>query len=355
MCFFPNYRVLDESFERFDKLYPGLASYQTQFVDKENFKRVAVYHRDMLQPIPCGQCIDCRLSKSREWAVRMVCESKLYPDNTCWFVTITYDDFHLPEPISILNRETDSTIDFYPLVKRDMQLFLKRLRKRVLKFRYYLVGEYGDKNKRPHYHLLLFGVTLLDLIESKNVAQSSLRFEKGYTLFESKTLNDCWIDNNRELKGIIVASPFSYDTACYVSRYVTKKVLGVDWKNFNKKFFCYNSNGEVIDFPREFSLMSTHPGIGYDYIIPRLGSVYEFDKLCLYFNDRTNLLKPPRYFDKLANRLDIDLDKIKKNRVIRATDRRFVELQHTSLSEDAYYRNKEEILLQRTRTLKRGL
>ena len=63
------------------------------------------------------------------------------------FITLTYNDENLPNP---------------PVVsKREAQLFIKRLRKLLYPklFRYYIVGEYGDKSNRPHYHALLFGVS----------------------------------------------------------------------------------------------------------------------------------------------------------------------------------------------------
>lgn len=70
------------------------------------------------------------------------------------FVTLTYDEEHVPD---------DGSIN-----KRDPQLFLKRLRKRLAgenngrTFRYYLCGEYGDLKGRPHYHAVLFGLSMLD-------------------------------------------------------------------------------------------------------------------------------------------------------------------------------------------------
>ena len=90
----------------------------------------------------CGQCVTCRINKRREWANRMVLEAAQYEDNA--FVTLTFDDENLPEDLCVN--------------KRDIQLFLKRLRyyHAVEKIRYFAVGEYGETTHRPHYHLLLF-------------------------------------------------------------------------------------------------------------------------------------------------------------------------------------------------------
>ena len=42
--------------------------------------------------LPCGQCMACRLNKSRDWATRCVLEAKMHKDNC--FVTLTYKDLH---------------------------------------------------------------------------------------------------------------------------------------------------------------------------------------------------------------------------------------------------------------------
>ena len=84
--------------------------------------------------IPCGRCMECRLRKKREWALRCEHEASLHDEN-CWF-TLTYDDAHLPDRNS--------------LRRRDLQLFLKRLRKVMKPFRFFGCGEYGDDSNRPH-------------------------------------------------------------------------------------------------------------------------------------------------------------------------------------------------------------
>ena len=103
---------------------------------------------DMFLLVPCGKCILCRDKKAREWAFRAACEnwaSKSVP----LFVTLTYDNEHLPA---------------FGLCKRDIQLFLKRLRinlTRLLGYpcvdlRYFVCGEYGTNTHRAHYHVIFW-------------------------------------------------------------------------------------------------------------------------------------------------------------------------------------------------------
>ena len=104
--------------------------------------------REDVVVVPCGKCLGCRKAHARQWAIRLVHEAQLHP-TSAWFVTLTYDDGSLPD---------NGSLD-----PRDLQLFLKKLRrKHRRKLRYYACGEYGDASDRPHYHLVLYGPELLD-------------------------------------------------------------------------------------------------------------------------------------------------------------------------------------------------
>ena len=96
--------------------------------------------------VPCGRCIGCRLERSRQWAIRCLHESKSHEDNC--FITLTYDDEHLPR---------DRSLDV-----KVFQDFIKRMRKKVGKFRYFHCGEYGEKEFRPHFHACIFGYDFPD-------------------------------------------------------------------------------------------------------------------------------------------------------------------------------------------------
>lgn len=94
--------------------------------------------------VPCGKCIPCLSNKRNDWIIRLRQEHKASQGAS--FITLTYDWKNYPKDGK--------------LCKLDLQLFMKRLRKKSgSRLRYFAVGEYGSKNGRPHYHLLLFNVT----------------------------------------------------------------------------------------------------------------------------------------------------------------------------------------------------
>lgn len=111
-------------------------------------------------PVPCGKCPACMARRTSGWSFRLMQEDKVAV--TSQFITLTYDTSHVPL----------SGNGFMDLRKRDVQLFFKSLRKwhqgkldaEAPGIRYYIVGEYGGKTMRPHYHIILFNA-LLDGIQ----------------------------------------------------------------------------------------------------------------------------------------------------------------------------------------------
>lgn len=105
-------------------------------------------------PVPCGKCPECRARRTSGWSFRLMQQQKKAVSS--YFITLTYDTAHVPITKS----------GFMGLDKRDVQLFIKRLRKAHgvplpdTAIKYYAVGEYGGKTKRPHYHIILFNAKL---------------------------------------------------------------------------------------------------------------------------------------------------------------------------------------------------
>lgn len=222
---------------------------------------------------PCGQCMSCRLEKSRQWALRCVAESKLWDNNI--FLTLTYDDSHVPFNGS--------------LVKRDLQLFIKRLRFRFgAGIRYYAAGEYGTKNLRPHYHLIVFNFRPSDA--------EPLPYRKS-PLFISPSLFQLWPFGFHSFGDV------TFESAAYVARYCMKKITGAD------------ADQHYHGREPEFAVMSLKPGIGYGWIEKNMKDVYPRDEVIM--RDKMRMF-PPKFFDRMFERLGGDLDKIKASRKLKA-------------------------------------
>ena len=74
--------------------YFPLTAYRVPFQSKLVFNRPR--DDDVLEQlqVPCGQCIGCRLERSRQWAIRCIHEAQLHSKNC--FITLTYSPAHVP-------------------------------------------------------------------------------------------------------------------------------------------------------------------------------------------------------------------------------------------------------------------
>lgn len=209
--------------------------------------------------LPCGQCYACRLNKSKDWATRCVLEAKMH-DKNC-FVTLTYNDEHLPKDLS--------------LQKDDFVKFMKRLRKNTgEKIRFYMAGEYGSLYQRPHYHACLFGYRPDDL--------QLYTIRNGINLYTSATLEKAW-----QYRGFVTVGDVTYESAAYVARYVMKKITGDKAEEYY--------NGREPDYNN----MSRMPGIGTAFFEKYGEDIYNKDFVVIRNGIKC---KPPRFFDNIYDR-----------------------------------------------------
>lgn len=261
--------------------------------------------------IPCGQCLGCRLQRSRDWAIRCMHEAQLHEDNV--FVTLTYSDAHLPPNKS--------------LVYRDFQLFMKRVRSHFKRpIRFYMCGEYGDRDQRPHYHACLFNLTFPDLkYWSKN--------QNGDTLYTSELLDKLWG------KGICNVGQVTLQSAGYCARYILQKVTGD---------LAEAHYGQRVP---EFNRMSlggrqANGGIGAGWLARYRSDFFPCDYVVTTDGHKDRV---PRYYDKLNERFDADqLAAVKLARQLNAAP-------HWADNTDARLRTKATVKAAATKQLVRPL
>ena len=266
--------------------------------------------------IGCGQCIECRLSKSREWALRIMLEAQAYEHN--YFVTLTYNDDNLP----LVDEFDPSTGEFRPdvptLEKKALSGFVKRLRSKCEdKFghsgiKFFGCGEYGELHQRSHYHICLMNMPDLrdDFIFFSR--------ENNITLYRSPFIESCWLDKEYRLPiGFVTVGELTWDSAAYTARYIMKKQLGKNsTKNLIKKNLALGFSDTVLREP-EFVLMSRRPGIAHDYFESHADELYDHDCIVAKFGDRVYDVKPPIYFDRLYDNVYSSLDHARKMQQIR--------------------------------------
>lgn len=188
----------------------------------------------------CGQCMPCRIKRMRMWAHRIMLEAAQHGDNA--FLTLTYADECLPG---------DGSLD-----PRALQNWLKRFRKAVepARIRFYAVGEYGDEEFRPHYHVVVFGYP--------HCLRGNTKFSRDGRRAECCQV--CSLVQSTWEFGRVSVDPLEHGNARYVVGYVAKKMTRRDDPRLEGKH-------------PEFCRMSLRPGIGADAMYEVASSLLQYD------------------------------------------------------------------------------
>lgn len=235
--------------------------------------------------ISCKQCIGCRLRRSRDWAMRCMHEASLYESNS--FLTLTYDEAHLPAQGQ--------------LVYRDFVLFMKRLRRfaEPVELRFYMCGEYGSENWRPHFHACIFG---FDFDDKAYYGRSG----SGDKLYTSDSLSRLWPH------GLSTIGSVTFESAGYVARYCVSKRTG---KAAEAWYARVDDSGESFQLKPEFNQMSRDPGLGAPWLEKFGMDVFPHD----YVIVNGTKVTPPAFYDRWFGIKDPDgLDDIKFRRELDA-------------------------------------
>lgn len=263
--------------------------------------------------IPCGQCIGCRMRRAADWSLRVMHEASLWPENC--FVTLTYGRDKLPPDGS--------------LEHRDFQLFMKRVRKHFgVPVRFYMCGEYGPLNMRPHYHACLFNV---DFRSDRVPAGKSA---SGEIFYNSPTLERLWCH------GRVSVQDLTRETAGYCARYIMKKHLGPMTEAARAAYVT----ADGVIRRREYAAMSLKPGIGALWYEKYGSDVHRHD----YAIADGAKHSVPKYYDKLLKRKKAErLEELKFSREVKARD-------HADDCTSDRLAVRETVHLARVRNLNRG-
>lgn len=208
--------------------------------------------------VPCGKCLLCRQAKSNEWRNRLIHELDSWEHSV--FITLTYSEDNLP-----INGDPHGT-----LVKPHLQKFFKRVRKEIApsKLKYFACGEYGEQFQRPHYHAIIFGLSLR---------------EEDKKLIESK-----WPH------GIVHFGTSQAESMSYVSKYIQKKLDG------EAEFVEYELSG------REPIFKICSQGLGKEFVLKHSKQIIQNEGFTINGNASTF----PRYYLKVLGLENTDFRKI---------------------------------------------
>lgn len=249
--------------------------------NKEHYRQIEV---------PCGHCLGCRLDKANEWAVRASLELNENQKNT--FLTLTY-------------AKAPTNNGKMTLRKKDVQNFIKRLRKSGENLSYIICGEYGDKTHRPHYHCIIFGYWPDDTVLA-GISKTKIEF------YYSESLEKIWGH------GYVTIEKANYNSIAYTTRYTQKKAgLKGEKRQYTgeieKKIKVDERYGELYETTinkfivqkydkwgreKEFILTSKKPAIGLNGFLNNKEKILKNGGIIMKINDKTVIKPIPKYFLK---------------------------------------------------------
>ncbi|QCS36271.1 replication initiator protein [Capybara microvirus Cap1_SP_206] len=231
MCLRPlHYFQSDIMNESTGKYYGFVTGYQTLVADYNDFKLrdipCTLAHRATPIKVACGRCCECLNAKKMSWVGRAVAE--LETSKYGYFLSITYNNDHvLPKP-----------------EKREIQLFIKRLRKHF-KLRYLTVGELGSLTDRAHYHMILYSNQPINDLVYYSSSGSNI-------LYTSELIDSCWQKGSIKI-GRAEASSIAYTVGYIVSKEkktcfkLQSQGLGFDYfKNLNSSYVLSTGRGKEL-------------------------------------------------------------------------------------------------------------
>lgn len=199
---------------------------------------------------PCGKCLACRIQRREDWSLRMIHELTYW--KKAMFITLTYDDEHLPFNGS--------------LSAHDLSCFFKRLRKSAVRLygdsfrlKYFACGEYGPATHRPHYHAIIFG---LDYSNSDDVNLVKSSWRKCSPLM--------WRPRRQHGRLRRAISPVVDKCIRYVAGYVFKKAIDNNVDTWLKRV------SETCSVRLEPIFQRQSQGIGKRYALDNAGYISSY-------------------------------------------------------------------------------
>lgn len=209
---------------------------------------------------PCGQCLACRINDTRAWFVRSHFELKKIERPFHYFLTLTYDNEHLPDD-GLCHKE-------------DLKKFLNNLNTSFgLKMRYFATSDYGSINNRAHYHAII-------LSSCKVTADQ---------------INRIW------KKGFVYLKSCNTENIKYTLRYTVKKVPFEknDGRNFRLISKGWGDNVSKYYTGQEYFVIDGKKYGIPDYLKKKLG--IDKEKIITYYSVESSILNCPNYFEKTEN------------------------------------------------------
>lgn len=241
-------------------------------------KMIFVKHGENVHKVPCGKCAFCLTNKRSQWMFRIHHEMRVQ-EHPGYFLTLTYDEKHV-------RRVDDGRLS---LRFRDIQLYIKRIRKAKHYVKYVCVGEYGGITHRPHYHMLLWTDATPDFL------QANWKSSKDDSIL-----------------GSIHFGALSMQSAMYTLKYIIQPK-----QHLETVYDCFGAAVDTIEKTRaQFS-----KGLGLGYLTSEVYEYHTFDydnPVMFSYIDGKKVALPRYYRSKIFTKYQMgEQRRLTKNQVIK--------------------------------------
>ena len=300
-----------------------------QHPNKTQEEVATLYGYNKVYKVPCNNCDECLLERAKRKAAQLMIENydRKDPEGS-WFITLTYDENHIPynevwkdgKLVSVeesLPPKNPYLYEFKADREKCIKPFIDNLSYHAMtkygdeRPMWFYCGEYGGLTKRPHFHMIMFGL---------HIPPEELKFYEqrdGYILYEWTKGAEIWKN------GFVTVGNFTAETAAYVAGYVLKK------QSTKVKNWYYTQQGKIP----EYTGQSRYPAIGANYYEKHKDQIYETDEIYIPGAMGVMKLRPTSYYD---NKFEIEnpekMEAIKKRREEIAIQSEIHKMKKTSLT-----------------------
>lgn len=263
--------------------------------------------------VPCGKCSGCLNRRASAWSFRLMQEEKA--SDTAYFITLTYATQHACITRNGYLSTKKSDLQKYFRSVRDDHRYRKSKNKSI---KYFAVGEYGGKIKRPHYHVLLFNGQLDIMFSKKDIALLKMSNFDG----QQRVISKHWT------KGHVTVGTVSGASVGYVMKYISEPVKNFKINDDRERPFSIMSNGLGIGYCTQESLLWHHEDM--------------LNRMYVNVGDGKKATMPRYYKDKFYHKKE--REQIKKHVEIKLVDQLLEDiLYHYHADEQSTkYHNKKE-------------
>lgn len=231
------------------------------------------------QRVPCGKCPNCIKRKASQWSFRLMQEYR--EADTSIFITLTYSNqkiphtedgemtlsyMHITEFIRTLRSENHKHWhkQYFGDYKnqKDYNLELKVIRK-IHKIKHYIVGEYGSKTERPHYHAILFNLHPKIISDVITLPKTKAIIHRGLQKIWTHGHVDYGICNGNRIgyttNYLNKKATIPEDDGRLKEKQWTSNGMGLKWLNDNYKYYKENPQATIhstlgkISMPRYYT------------------------------------------------------------------------------------------------------